>query len=333
MSQNINTSKRKQMSFSNALEEPRSLFDKDKEISFDVEQDFTQGLEHELELALEQELDREPYTPENVNLAPVSPPQPPKRVRKTRKPLKNPKAEVPRPRNAWIIYRTNKSKELRRRRGDGIGMRALSAAISELWAKETDDVKTHFKQLAEKEKEMHKILWPDYKFSPRKNYPVKQGDTRKKKQTRKENKPHGRLRGRPRKAPPQSTNSVNSESTSTATVSAELPNVELLTYNDANYLEFPDIPDMTLPQTTLNPVYYSDITSISSSKNTFNVFDSQYGQFSSPTPDYTVNLPTLQYLQPHFSYALDTFFADIEESFNKASPYDFFNISQDLFNC
>lgn len=210
-------------------------------------------------------------------------------------------------------------------------MRALSAAISELWAKETEDVKNHFKELAEKEKEMHKILWPDYKFSPRKNYPTKQVGTCKKKQTRKENKPHGKLRGRPRKATSQNTNSVN-ESMPTSIVLPKLPNEELVTYNDANYLNISYIPDITIPQTTLNPVYYPDMTSIDSLEKTFSVFDSQYDQLSSPTPAYNVNLPTLPHLQPQFSYALDNFFADIEEIFNKAAPYDFLNSSQDLFN-
>lgn len=82
------------MSFSNALREPMSLIDKDEEKFLDVEQDFT----HELELAFEHELECELDTPNHVNLAPVSPPEPSKRVRKTLKPLKNPKAEVPRPR-------------------------------------------------------------------------------------------------------------------------------------------------------------------------------------------------------------------------------------------
>ncbi|EOQ98813.1 Mating-type M-specific polypeptide Mc [Wallemia ichthyophaga EXF-994] len=95
-----------------------------------------------------------------------------KRIRRTLKDPKHPKPAIPRPRNAWIIYRSHKSKELREaavsqptNRPDS---RAISATVSDLWQKEAEEVKEKFTELAKDEKRMHRTLWPDYKYQPRK---------------------------------------------------------------------------------------------------------------------------------------------------------------------
>ncbi|TIA78616.1 hypothetical protein E3P98_03744 [Wallemia ichthyophaga] len=103
---------------------------------------------------------------------------PKRRARRTLKDPKHPKPEIPRPRNAWIIYRSHKSKELREaavsqptNRPDS---RAISATVSDLWQKETEEVKEKFTELAEDEKRMHRTLWPHYKYQPRKTGPPRQ---------------------------------------------------------------------------------------------------------------------------------------------------------------
>lgn len=68
--------------------------------------------------------------------------------------------------NMWILYRGDKSRELKaanpRLRGPEVSKRA-----AECWRREPESVKRHYAELARQANEQHKRLHPDYKYHPR----------------------------------------------------------------------------------------------------------------------------------------------------------------------
>ncbi|KZV61439.1 high mobility group box, partial [Peniophora sp. CONT] len=79
----------------------------------------------------------------------------------------------PRPPNAWIIYRTDKLKELKELAKPQPGQPKekqadLSTKISLMWRNETEEVKKEYERRAERAKAEHARLYPDYKFEPKK---------------------------------------------------------------------------------------------------------------------------------------------------------------------
>ncbi|KAI8580616.1 hypothetical protein K450DRAFT_270921 [Umbelopsis ramanniana AG] len=50
--------------------------------------------------------------------------------------------------------------------------RNISKLVADLWRNESEDVKQHYRDLAEQEKLKHKKLYPDYKFMPRRKLPA-----------------------------------------------------------------------------------------------------------------------------------------------------------------
>lgn len=79
-------------------------------------------------------------------------------------------AQPPRPANAWILYRSDKIKELppvppgapRRPQSD------VSKMISRMWKEETDAVKAIYEKRAELKKAEHQARYPNYRFQPAK---------------------------------------------------------------------------------------------------------------------------------------------------------------------
>ncbi|KAI0044986.1 HMG-box, partial [Auriscalpium vulgare] len=87
-------------------------------------------------------------------------------------PARTPKTDdkPPRPRNAWILYRSDKIKDLpalepgHPKRGQA----DVSKAISVMWNNETTDVRAEYERLAERAKEEHALKYPGYKYVPMK---------------------------------------------------------------------------------------------------------------------------------------------------------------------
>lgn len=49
----------------------------------------------------------------------------------------------------------------------------IASIISAMWKHECEEVKDYYKKLAEEEKANHRLLYPDYKCSPRKSSEIK----------------------------------------------------------------------------------------------------------------------------------------------------------------
>ncbi|KAK9469990.1 uncharacterized protein V1510DRAFT_384263 [Dipodascopsis tothii] len=74
------------------------------------------------------------------------------------------KTKVPRPRNAFIIYRTLKHNDVVKK---GITNTNASRVIADMWKNEPDSVREHFQRLALEESIQHKLLYPEYRYTPR----------------------------------------------------------------------------------------------------------------------------------------------------------------------
>ncbi|KAK9347523.1 hypothetical protein V1522DRAFT_401180 [Lipomyces starkeyi] len=74
-------------------------------------------------------------------------------------------AKVPRPRNAFIIYRGAKHDEVMRR-GD-VSNTSASRIIAKMWKDEPTHVREYYRRLAMEESLNHKLQHPEYKYSPR----------------------------------------------------------------------------------------------------------------------------------------------------------------------
>ena len=90
---------------------------------------------------------------------------------------KKPADYIPRPKNAFIIFRTMYSKwnSMLPRAQDPdhphaqlaiTDHRALSKAAGDAWRRMTEEEKAPYKELADADKAQHKINYPDYKYSP-----------------------------------------------------------------------------------------------------------------------------------------------------------------------
>ncbi|CAG8463174.1 6409_t:CDS:1 [Paraglomus occultum] len=73
---------------------------------------------------------------------------------------------IPRPQNAFIIYRRNLVASLKNRGGD-IKFHDISDEASEAWRKERQEVKQFFKCLAVMGKIVHNKKWPGYIYKPK----------------------------------------------------------------------------------------------------------------------------------------------------------------------
>jgi len=74
--------------------------------------------------------------------------------------------KVPRPRNAFILYRQHHQASVAAN-NPGLANPEISKLIGEQWREQPDDVKESWKRLAEEEKVRHQQLYPDYRYQPR----------------------------------------------------------------------------------------------------------------------------------------------------------------------
>jgi hypothetical protein len=78
---------------------------------------------------------------------------------------------IPRPRNSWILYRSDKLEMLRKEAEAKNKFRPIAAEasriISEAWKNESPHVKKYYNDLADKEKARHAEERPEYRFQPK----------------------------------------------------------------------------------------------------------------------------------------------------------------------
>ncbi|KAI0696739.1 hypothetical protein BC835DRAFT_1271569, partial [Cytidiella melzeri] len=75
--------------------------------------------------------------------------------------------KIPRPRNAWILYRKTRLDDVPLLPdGSKQPMAKASSIISHWWKTEVKEVRMNFEMLAAAEKAEHKRRYPDYKYKP-----------------------------------------------------------------------------------------------------------------------------------------------------------------------
>ncbi|RYP36007.1 hypothetical protein DL767_003574 [Monosporascus sp. MG133] len=74
--------------------------------------------------------------------------------------------KVPRPRNAFILYRQHHQAAVAAAH-PGLANPEISKLIGEQWREQPEDVKNSWKRLAEEEKARHRFQYPDYRYQPR----------------------------------------------------------------------------------------------------------------------------------------------------------------------
>ncbi|MCJ1464221.1 hypothetical protein MMC07_002834 [Pseudocyphellaria aurata] len=80
--------------------------------------------------------------------------------------LCQPDPKVPRPRNAFILYRQHHQAAVVAQ-NPGLANPEISKVIGDLWRHSTEEIKGHWKDLAEEEKIRHQKQYPDYRYQPR----------------------------------------------------------------------------------------------------------------------------------------------------------------------
>ncbi|TRM69754.1 hypothetical protein BD626DRAFT_533301 [Schizophyllum amplum] len=91
------------------------------------------------------------------------------KTRKTRQSAND--IKVPRPPNAWILFRSHISKELREAHNNGTippQQSEVSTTISQMWKNLNVEQRRHWERKAEEEAHKHKRLHPNYKYQPQK---------------------------------------------------------------------------------------------------------------------------------------------------------------------
>lgn len=114
--------------------------------------------------------------------------------------------QPPRPPNAWILYRSDKLKEIeppapgesRRTQAD------MSKLLSEMWKQETPEVRARYEQLSKVKKAEHQEKYPDYQFRPMKREDKEQLriEKREKKKEQQDRKGKGRAHHSNSQVPP-----------------------------------------------------------------------------------------------------------------------------------
>ncbi|KAI9068377.1 HMG-box, partial [Trametes sanguinea] len=80
-----------------------------------------------------------------------------------------PPEKVPRPPNAWILYRTAKLKEMKAEAKDGelpMKQADISRIVGEMWKTERGPIRKQFEKAAAIAKEKHAKKYPHYKYKP-----------------------------------------------------------------------------------------------------------------------------------------------------------------------
>ncbi|ORY30051.1 hypothetical protein LY90DRAFT_82493 [Neocallimastix californiae] len=86
--------------------------------------------------------------------------------------------DILRPPNPFILYRQeHHSKVLAEH--EGISNTEISKIIGKMWKEESEEVKNKYKEKAQEMKRRHKLMYPDYRFSPRKQEEIRRRKKRK----------------------------------------------------------------------------------------------------------------------------------------------------------
>ncbi|KAK1826326.1 repressor of filamentous growth 1 [Podospora conica] len=80
--------------------------------------------------------------------------------------LCTPEPKIPRPRNAFILYRQHQQGAVVAN-NPGLPNPEISKIIGNLWRDEDEKVKAQWNRLAEEEKQRHRRQYPDYRYQPR----------------------------------------------------------------------------------------------------------------------------------------------------------------------
>lgn len=73
--------------------------------------------------------------------------------------------KIPRPPNAWILFRKEKSKELHEA-NPRMSVGEVSAEASRQWKAMSDEDHAFYRQMAKEAAEQHKIQYPEYRYKP-----------------------------------------------------------------------------------------------------------------------------------------------------------------------
>ncbi len=96
--------------------------------------------------------------------------------RKAESRAEQPEPHTPRPPNAWILYRSQKFREIQQNRDSQTrsgssdkpkSQAEISRIISQMWQNETTAVKQRFEALADEKKLAHQRMYPTYRYRPR----------------------------------------------------------------------------------------------------------------------------------------------------------------------
>ncbi|KAG6009260.1 hypothetical protein E4U21_002864 [Claviceps maximensis] len=80
--------------------------------------------------------------------------------------LCTPAPKIPRPRNAFILYRQHHQSQVTAE-NPKLSNPEISKIIGDKWKHESEDVKENWKKLAEEEKQRHQHQYPNYRYQPR----------------------------------------------------------------------------------------------------------------------------------------------------------------------
>ncbi|CAG8439089.1 9262_t:CDS:1 [Funneliformis caledonium] len=101
-------------------------------------------------------------------------------ARKNRKNKNKSKDKIPRPQNAWVLFRKDYEANQRMRFPDkALKMKNVSIDAGKMWRKQPVKVKRYFEILSRLAHDQHKRLYPDYKYTPKKKIPTTKENTLK----------------------------------------------------------------------------------------------------------------------------------------------------------
>ncbi|ORY19972.1 hypothetical protein LY90DRAFT_434987, partial [Neocallimastix californiae] len=80
--------------------------------------------------------------------------------------------EILRPPNPFILYRQEHHSQVLAEH-EGISNTEISKIIGKMWKEESEEVKNKYKEKAQEMKRRHKLMYPDYRFSPRKQEEIR----------------------------------------------------------------------------------------------------------------------------------------------------------------
>jgi len=86
--------------------------------------------------------------------------------------------EILRPPNPFILYRQEHHSQVLAEH-EGISNTEISKIIGKMWKEESEEVKNKYKEKAQEMKRRHKLMYPDYRFSPRKQEEIRRRKKRK----------------------------------------------------------------------------------------------------------------------------------------------------------